>query len=209
MMLRVLQVSLYHFCILSAKSTEMQSLHIRRWWEIEILHFSQVTTWSVFRNRRKDHFILMQHEPRLQLLTGQQSDREAFFLVPTWGPGFSNCKEMNHKKQWRALKTSVCKAQDGMNTLASVAASEEVGIFYSEGNSVPVHPWRLYLDILLRGSKPRIREKERWVCDRGKKIGKRDWVTSSIFTVLGEYTQYISGGWQSTSWHFSILGTSW
>jgi len=83
MMLRVLQVSLYHFCILSANSTEMQSLHIRRWREIEILHFSQVTTWSVFRNRRTDHFILMQHEPRLQLLTEQQSDHEAFFLLPT------------------------------------------------------------------------------------------------------------------------------
>lgn len=205
MMLRVLQVFLYHFCILSAKSTEMQSLHIRRWWEIEILHFSQVTTWSAFRNRRTDHFIL-QHEPRLQLLTEQQSDHEAFFLVPTWGPRFSNCKEMNHRKQWWALQTSVCKAQGGVNTLASVAASEEAGTFYSEGNSVPVHPWWLYLDILLCGTKPRTREKERWVHDRGKKTGKRDWVTSRIFTVLGEYTQYISGGWQSACWHFSILG---
>lgn len=58
----------------------------------------------------------MQHEPRLQLLTEQQSDCEAFFSEPPWGPGFSNSKEMNHKKQWWAVKTSVCKAQGGMNT---------------------------------------------------------------------------------------------
>lgn len=58
----------------------------------------------------------MQHEPRLQLLTEQQSDCEAFFSEPPWGPGFSNSEEMNHKKQWWAVKTSVCKAQGGMNT---------------------------------------------------------------------------------------------
>ena len=64
------------------RSEGKQSEAKRRWREIEILHFSQVTIWSAFRNRT-DHFILMQHEPRLQLLTEQQSDREAFFLVPT------------------------------------------------------------------------------------------------------------------------------
>ena len=93
----------------------MQPLHIKRWWEIEI-HFSQVNAWSAFRNRRTDHLILRQHEPRLQLLTEQQSDCEAFFSEPPWGPGFSSSKEMNHKKQWWAVKTSVCKAQGGVNT---------------------------------------------------------------------------------------------
>lgn len=49
------------------------------------------------------------------LLTEQQSDCEAFFLAPLWGPGFSNSKKMNHKKQLWAVKTSVCKAQGEKN----------------------------------------------------------------------------------------------
>lgn len=44
------------------------------------------------------------------------------------------------------------------------------------------------------------------VCDRGKSLGKKETGLHHVFTVLGEYTQYISGGWQSACWQFQSFG---
>lgn len=63
------------------------------------------------------------------------------------------------------------KPKWGRTLLASLAGSEGAGTFHRAGDSVATHPWWVALHIL-SGTEPQTRGKERWLRDRGEKLGK-------------------------------------
>lgn len=138
----------------------MESLHLGRCWETETLYYSQVNAQSQWM-----HFDGMWTEP--------QKTVESSFCEASWGPWFSDSEEMNHKKQWWAVKTSVCKARGRKNAsgFPSWITKCRTDLRYRQlcGNPSTVtvcgHPlW----------AEPRTQEKERWLSDKGDKTGKRD-----------------------------------